>query len=341
MNPKVRAELVEVIARIYTLPQLDALVRKALNRALEYYVGPSDRITTVDKLIAALELTPEDLETLLVSLHAWARAPALRAAIDAYYGAPAGEDPYDALMVLDEPFVNRQKSRDKLRDLFQNPNRRAMVVRGVRATGKSYSRWLIEHVARSEGIEPVFVELKDNVLDDIVAQIINDMSLPPQEFRDRLAQFSTITKGFISALRGSARRMPAGELWCLIFDSHDYDTVPKVMRDFVDELLVDVANLQMPPIWMVVLGHRPPPPAAGPTAPPARLITDDILPMTQPDIDKFLEQLCKRIGPLLPQGQTSALSADIFLDLTAPLDHEAMQILAVRLREKIAQIRGV
>ena len=42
---------------------------------------------------------------------------------------------------------------------------------------------------------------------------------PPSEFRDRLAQASTIAKGFIWALRGSARKMVSGERRRLIIDT--------------------------------------------------------------------------------------------------------------------------
>jgi hypothetical protein len=341
MNPEVRDKLVKVIASMYTLAQLNTFVRKALDRGLEYYAVAPDLLTTVDRLIEELERTPDDLETLLVKLRVWEMRPALRAAIDAYYGAPDAEDPYDALLILSEPFVNRQISRNKLRNLFQSQNRRALVIRGPRASGKSYSRWLIEQVARSEGIEPVFVELKDNVLEDIVGQIINDLSLPPQEFRDRLAQASTMTKGFISAVRGSARKMEPGVRWCLIFDSHDYDTVAQATRNFVDELLAEVANKQMPPIWMVVLGHHPAPSGGGPTAPLARLITDDILQVSQPDIEKFFQQLSDQRGLALAPGRSSALTADIFKGLQPPLDHLGMQTLAERLREKILEIGAV
>jgi hypothetical protein len=335
MNPKVRAKLVDVIAGMYSLTQLNTVVSKSLGHSLEYYVGATDLLTSVEKLITALEFTPDDLNTLLADLTVWNRKPALRVAIDAYYGAPPPADPYDTLMALDEPFVDRQILRTKLRDLFQTGNRRALVVRGPRASGKSYSRWLVEHVARSEGIEPVFVQLKDNLLEDIVWQVINDLSLPPNDFRDRMAQASTITKGFIPAFRGAARKMLA-ERWCLIFDSHDYDTVPKATRNFVDELLSEVANLQMASIWTVVLGHRVEPPELGPPPPLTKAIKDDILQVTQPDVQKFLEEFSLLPGraPLEP-GKATLLAAEIFENLNPPLDHPGMEILATRLREKI------
>jgi len=332
MDPEARRKLVDAIVRLYTIPQHDAIVRRFLgDRYLEYYTAPADRTTMVENLMSALEREPDDLQTFLVKLRV--TEIRLRGAIDTYFGVPTDPVAYDALMVLDEPVVDRQISRDKLRDLFQNPNRRALVVQGPRAAGKSHTRWLIEHIARSEAIEPVFVQLKENTLEDVVTQIINDLSLPARDFRDRLAQASTTTKGFVSALRGSARQMTADQRWCLIFDSHDYDTVDKALRDFVDALLSEVVDVQMRSIWMVVLGHRAAASTIGAAKPSARLITDGILPITLPDVEKFLEQLAKQTGVLF--GANVAM--EIFQGLTPPLDHEGMNTLAGRLREKLEQ----
>jgi hypothetical protein len=100
--------------------------------------------------------------------------------------------------------------------------------------------------------------------------------------------------------------------------------------------LYEVATLQMPKIWMVVLGHRQAPSGGGATALPAPLIEDDILQVTQPDIERLLLQLSQQHG--LAQGTSSTLAADIFQGLQPPLDHLGMQTLANRLREKIAEM---
>jgi hypothetical protein len=332
MTGEIRSRVVEAIARAYTLDQLDSVVNRALNHTLDFYVAKGDRLTTVDKLIAALELVPDDCEDLLVKLRVWTSSPELRAAIDKYYGAPDSPDPFEEVMILGEPYVDRQILRNKLRQVFQVPTRRALVIRGPRAAGKSYSRWVIELAGRSQTIDPVFVQLKDNVLDDIVAQLINDMNLPPRDYRDRMAQFSTIGKGFISALRGSAKQMPVGQRWCLIFDSHDHETVPGVVRDFVNDLLREVATLQMLPIWMVVLGYGTASGIAGSAATPGNVISDDILHLTPPDVDKFLQQMADQTGH--PYSDSSA----IFAGLAPPFDHEGMAIITARLKERIATI---
>jgi hypothetical protein len=331
MNPEARAKLIDAIIRLYTVAHLGTVVQKILGCRLEQYSALTDAPTTVDNFLAALERQPDDRDRFLSRL----RVLEIRlcAAIDAYYGMPGDPEPYDALMVLDLPFVDRKPTRDKLRELFQKENRRAMVVRGARATGKSHSRWLFEHVARSEGIDSVFVELKYNSVEEVVTQLINDLSLPPREFRDRLAQATTMTKGFVSALRGAARQMPAQQRWCLIFDSYDYDTVDNAMRDFVDALLAEVADLQMKPIWMIVLGHRAAAPVVGATQPSARLIKDDILQLTEPDIKKFLEQLTEQKGVTF----AATASTDIVDALTLPLDHGKMARFAERLREKLEE----
>jgi hypothetical protein len=331
MDGEARAKLVDAIARLYSPLQLEPLVRRFLNIPLDTIVAPAPRQTTVEKLMDWLDRRPEDRETFLTKLSV--TEIRLRGVINAYFGMPADPAAYDSLIVLDLPFVDRQISRDKLRELFQKPNRRAMVVRGPRAAGKSHFRWLIELSARSEGIEPVFVELKDNTIEDVVGQIINDLSLPQNDFRDRLAQASTITKGFVSALRGWARRLTAEQRWCLIFDSHDYDTVDKTLRDFVDALLAEAVDVQMPGIWMVVLGHRAPASTVAGAPPSARLITDNIVPMSQPDVEKFLEQVAAQTGATFAANVTT----EIFQGLTPPLDHEGMATLAERLLQKLQE----
>jgi hypothetical protein len=331
MDEEARHRLVDAIAKLYSVAQLGSIVLRFLNHPLEHYVALADKPTMVEKLLTALERETDDRDTFLAKLRETEMR--LRALIDAYYGVPTDPIAYEALLVLDEPFVDRQISRDKLRELFQKVNRRALVVRGPRAAGKTHSRWLIEHIARSEGIEPVFVQLRDNTIEDVVGQIINDLSLPAKDFRDRLAQASTMTKGFVSALRGSARQMTAEQRWCLIFDSHDYDTVDKALRDFVDALLSEVVDVQMKSIWMVVLGHHAAVSTVGSATPSARLITDTILPLTPPDVEKYLEQLAHQTGASFAAN----LATEIFQGLTPPLDHDGMNILAGRLRDKIAE----
>jgi hypothetical protein len=329
MNEEARAKLVDAIVRRYKIKQLDAVVHRLLGRRLETITAIADSPTTVDGLLAALERESEAaVDKFLLPLRVQ-EAP-LRAPIDTYYGVPADPEPYDALQPSDVPFVDRQISRDKLRRLFENPNRRAMVIRGARAAGKSHLRWLVEHVARTKGFEPVFVQLKnESSVQDVVQQLIDDLSLPWRDFNDRLAQPTRMTRGFVSALRGYARQMPPEQRWCLIFDNHDYDTVAQAMRDFVDALLAEVADLQMRSIWMVVLGHFAAGPAVGAAKPSARLITDDIPPLTPPDVEKFLKQLTD------DEAFAATAASYIFNGLTPPLDHLGMEALADRLREKI------
>jgi hypothetical protein len=336
MIPKERGKLIAAIAEFYDVSQLDAIVKQALNHELEYYASGETRPIIFGKLLTELERADEDLVNFLALLRSLTSFPQVRRAINAYLGLPPDPDPYDALKPLDEPFVNRQNSRDKLRNLFRSANRRALAIRGPRASGKSHSHWLIEHVARSEGIEPVFVQLRGVALDEILAQIINDLRLPVQEFRDRQAQFTTQAKGFISAFRGWTKTLPATSRWCLLFDNHDDETVTSEARDFVDDLLSEAADFRMPPIFVVALGHRA---ATRPGAATAnRVVADDIVQMTQPDVDRFLLALAAQAGLALSPARSGTLTEAIFKGLVPPLDHEGMTTLTGRLFEKIIEI---
>jgi hypothetical protein len=333
MNGQERGKLIDVITRFYNLAQLNAIVQKALNQPLEYFANGGTYPVLVDKLLADLELRPDDRDTFLAVLKVATTRSEVRGAINAYYGVPPDPDPYDSLRPLDEPFVNRQNSREKLRSLFRSPNRRALVIRGPKASGKSHSHWLIEYVARSEGIEPVLVQLRGATLDDVVTQIINDLQLPVQEFRDRQAQASTQTKGFISAFRGWTKTLPPLTRWCLLFDNHDDESVDAAVSGFVDALLSEVADFTMPPVFVIVLGHRTIPRPGAATA--KRAVTDDILQMTQPDVERFLQQLATQNGAALQPGESTTLAASVFENLVSPLDHDGMTTLSGRLADKI------
>ena len=343
MPEEERANLVQVLARTYSVEQLDVLVKRALGKPLQYYAIAPDLLTVVDKLLSDLELTPTtERLTFLLNVREWCRQPLVRGAIDAYLGlADSSTETYEALVVFEEPFVDRQLFRDKLRDLFQNQNRRALVARGPRACGKSHTRWLVQHVARSEGFQSIFVDLQDIKLDEIVSQLINEMNLPPKDFRDRLAQFAAMSKGFVTALRGICKAGLLGQRWCIVFDSYDSDRVGQELREFVDILLADIGNLQMDPVWIIILGHRQSQTIIrGAAVPLVRVIADDIQPVLQSDVAKFLKDFSVRAGVEIADEVAASQASEIFGNLSTPLDLDGMMTMKDRLREKLSSMTG-
>jgi hypothetical protein len=345
MDGEKHARLVEAICRAYSLRQFDELVRRALNTPREHYAIANDLKTIVDKFIEELELVQDQLLTFLLKLREWTSRPELRAAINSYFGLTnAAGDPYTALLVFDEPFVNRQVFRERLCELFTNPWSRVLITRGPRACGKTHSRWLIRHVAETIGAEVVVVDFDlldnpDNEVRDIVDQLINDMYLPPNEFRDRIAQASTISKGFASALRGHSRTAfkQSGQQWCLVFDHFDRDVVPQSAREFVRLLVSDAATLQLQNVWVIVLGYKE---LLTPSI-ARRVLDEEIFPMQPPDVERFLDQMATSAGKPIQPGGNAARRDEIFNGLVVPLNHDGMWEMARRLHKHIIKLREV
>jgi hypothetical protein len=332
MGDEGRAKFLKALCRAYERAQLDSVVRASLGHSLEYYAIGSDLPTIVDKLLDDLEKRPQELFPFLFRIRQTTRRPELRSAIDGYLQiSNLDGNIYEALVVLDEPFVDRHIFRQRLRELFETPNRRVLVLRGGRVVGKSHSRWLIQHVSENIGIDMVYVDLLGNTVDDIVGQLINDMNLPPREFRDRLAQVSTISKGFVSALRGFSRRMQE-QHWCLVLDGYDRAEVTDDVRSLVDVLLYEVARVQMNPIWLVLLGY-----GALPHDLRFHVIEEEVLPIAKPDVERFLRDLA---ASLHKTGATTTTICDsIFNGLQHPLDEQGMTTMITRLRAKVVDLQ--
>jgi hypothetical protein len=326
-----RERLVRAIVQAFTLDQLNIVVQRVLGNSVQYYsIGP-DLVTVTDQLLTALERENTPLFKLLLYLRETTNRVPLRAAIeDALALAPPG-DPYQALVALSEPFVNRRMLREKLKQLFTNANDRTLIINGPTASGKSHSRWLVQHAARAAGIDVVYVRVSGMSLSDIVGELINGMGLPPQDFRDRLAQVSTLGRGFVSALRGYSRIFgQRGDRWCIVFDQYDPAKLGEGVEEMVEQLAEDAANVNLNNVWVIVLGN-----SKTATALPWRVLQETVTPLTRSDVDRFLEQLGEQCGrPLPPADRMKSVDA-IFGALIPPLDHDGMSSMTTRLRQEI------
>ncbi len=338
-GPGSRKALIDAICEIFSEAQLSAMLRQTFrnNQGLDYYARPDTLPLRVDELLATLEHQGRDLYVFLLSLRRdWAHDYwPLVVAIDNLIDTPQGPNPYDDLVVLQEPFVDRATLRNLLQQLFQGPGaRRALVTTGAPASGKSHSRWLIQHVASRLGIQAVVVDLVDTSVDDVVGQLINELGLPV-EFRDRLEQQSRIGKAFASALRGHLnRRDVLRPRWCLVFDGHNHATVPAPTREFVDMLLAEtVKGLD---IYLVLLGYQGTLPAAL-----SPKVHEETVRQVQPaDVERFLETLAASVGGGAPQaGFGQQRAAIVFAGLAAPYDHDAMATIKGRLYQEVVRLQ--
>jgi hypothetical protein len=91
----------------------------------------------------------------------------------------------EVLLRGDRPFVNRQRLRNQLLTLIDPKGSGVLLVDGAPQTGKSYSFYLINHVARSRGFEvnkfPMTrLPKPDELADDILRRIGASQPLAPQ-----------------------------------------------------------------------------------------------------------------------------------------------------------------
>ena len=333
LNQNARPKVIETISRAYDIDQFDSLVRALLRQGLAFYASTKLPMPTiVDQLLSALERQGEPvLVDFLIKVREVTHRPELRAAVDDFLAtATVSANSYQALVVFGEPIVDRHLLRKHLQVLFTG-NKRLLVVRGEKTPGKSHSRWLIQHVAQSQGFELVYCDLVGNSVDEIVGQIINDMSLPPQDFRDRLAQFSTVAKGFISALRGYSRKQPLQhQQWCLVFDGYDREQVAESIRELVGPLVQDIANFGMPPISVILLGYR----GTALSKVMARALEEEIQPLTEADVEKFFDDL-RKCDQFCPQRSSAKMRKSVFDGLSLPLNSDGMYQIASRIRAEL------
>jgi hypothetical protein len=336
MNGDLRGRLVDELVKEYTRDQLDSLVRQTLRNPLTHYVSAvSNHPTQVDHFIGELELQPEVANAFLLwILGLPPRRPQLRSAIRAYLGLPAAPDAYAALLVFDEVFVDRHLFRAKLRDLFKSEVNRVLVARGPRFCGRTHSKWLIQHVADSEGIKVVVVDLLEVDVSDAIADLINEMSLDPKEFADRMAQASTKTKGFASALRGYSKADKSGDRWCLVFDHFDREQVPKASRELVELLVRDAALQSLPNISVIVLGHS----GSFDAQFAHRILDEDILPLQPTDVERYLSDVAADRGRVIAPADLAKCREKVFANLNLPLDFAGMQEMSKRLRSEVAAL---
>ncbi|MFE2164211.1 effector-associated domain EAD1-containing protein [Streptomyces sp. NPDC059447] len=141
-----------------------------------------------------------------------------------------GEDPYDVRVIgRDRPkaFIDRLELRSHLRDLLHDNGGRVLVVSGDRATGKSWTWYLISHVLSCLGhAAPYLVDLNiwagapagpGDVMGELTDQLGWDRCpIDPHESQD------TLGRKLLSHFKGRMRHHDDADCW-LVFDGLDAD----------------------------------------------------------------------------------------------------------------------
>ena len=143
-----------------------------------------------------------------------------------------------------------------MRDLNSSAASRVLVVRGERYSGKSHSRFLVDHLSvNGGGFTPVFVDLEDDDIDkpdELAALIVDKMGgdvkqLPSQGFTTtaRWGQF------IVRAIKEEVQRR--GSHFWLVFDGLTKVGLPKETLGIILNL-AKKAELEVPQLRVVLLG---------------------------------------------------------------------------------------
>lgn len=162
-------KLIALIEGRFDLGRLERAVQVGLGQPLQHYTVDRNLLDIISAL--CLKVNAEGaaaVADLLRGLKTTHPDVELHAALDAIFATtpaavPAGADPFEALLVTEVPplpIVNRQSLRSNLRSVADpGCGYRALSVDGPAASGKTYSKRLIQHIARAEGAHPITIEV--------------------------------------------------------------------------------------------------------------------------------------------------------------------------------------
>ena len=329
--------LQEQISIEFNLAQFDSIVKLGLDESREQFSTKTTGFPEIIfEVLDAMERQGKLLRFLLF-LQRLAR-PVLTAAVEDYLGEISGApivktDPYKAIVVFNLPFVDRQILKEKLRDFFKSSPMGVMVTKGTRFTGRTHPRYFIQHVTNQEGFGHVYLDLLEYTeLSDFIADIANQMKLDVKSFRDRVAQFSTQAKGFMSVLRADANDFVLNaKQWCLVFDHHDLDQVLPDLKGLVETLVRDVINKKLPNVRVILLGH-----GDWKTLPAdvnADIIEVQTVEIQPTDVERFLTDIAANKQEPLTPVELDTRKLEVLNNLALPLNLDGMRTMCNRLKK--------
>lgn len=189
------------------------------------------------------------------------QAQAFHAALDRCLGLDKPAHPgrprwYDHRLPLKKPLIDRDDLRDVLYKMLEaDPeNPRVMTVRGA-APGKTWCRWLIQHVAEELDLEPpVHMDLLEvGSVDGLARQLVDKLGLPYADFQARFSTEVREGKYFNNWLSGESRVFGRGRRWILVFDHIAKPGVPQDVSNTVIDLAIRAMNRELTNVWVILL----------------------------------------------------------------------------------------
>lgn len=312
-------------------------------RQLQHYAVANDLSTILWLLIqAAGKVTPPFLAELVTAFGTeFAHDPAVQAftatlAAPEQRAARAVAAPYYACFIANGPFVDREDLRPALERLhapkanaIKKP--RILVVAGGPSSGKTHTKFLVNHLGESFGFQPAIVdfsrwagELKP---EDLGQRIASRLLLPgmPTPGNEQIARWSiAFFDSFVPALTNSER-------WLVI----DFGrvSISTAVAEFVDELATQIAD-SLPKMRLVLLGY------AKPLTTTAKRILeqDDTKDITARELSLFFAQFYQEYGPELEDEELGDRIAGHVPKVLAKMAEAGVEGRYAAMEEELASI---
>ncbi|SNR44849.1 hypothetical protein EYF88_08320 [Paracoccus sediminis] len=227
--------------------------------------------------------------------------PDLIAVIDGFMRLrpPPSVKPHMELLLDGAPFVNQQALRHMLLMMTQPNGPRVLQITGERASGKTYSQNLINHVGRrtSAGVFwPLSIEATTTAR-DLILELAEAMRLEPPPTLADAPQDSTAVTRMVRWFK--AQDQVLDKDWWLIFDGFDSPKIDDSVRMLMSGLAQIVGNGQPDRVRLFLLAWDKD--IAG--VPPGRADTQNVLRFDRDDLKGYLDELVAQFA--MPVGKTS------------------------------------
>jgi hypothetical protein len=231
----------------------------------------------------------------------------------------AQAEPYDACFVESHPFVNRGPLRELLRSLHAPKPKalkkpRILIIRGNTKSGKSHTKYLINHLAAKYGFEKAFVDLASNggdVSRPTVARTIGALMRltgVPQPGTEQLTRWAlNFFADFVGQIGDSA--------WWLVIDDFEHVSVSDELAEFIDELAGKI-NLSLPNVRLILIGYK-----REPLSTVSRIVVQETTePISDEQLANFFAQFYREYGPALGDDELSDKIAEHVPEVRAKMD---------------------
>jgi len=211
-------------------------------------------------------------------------------------------------------FVNRANFRTILKDLLpEDTGYRVVGVQGEQGSGKSHSRYLVEHAGRSNGIRVAYFDaavMQD--MEDACIQLADLMAFSTTTMKDMEQRVlsddpdpARIGKKFASWLTRTTSELASDRWWLMIDGLAPSNNPNPVIRDHLVGAMLEKARLdqRFTRVKLFLLGGEPP----GDAYLASLSLRDLLEPLNAADIAEFLKKQAEQKGKTLRDDEVAML----------------------------------